>query len=232
MKTDSIYGKYSEVLPQVMRTLTDAIIQFNWERVRTNGHPIYEHFNYRVKGEESMREKCTRRDLPQTPESALLELKDSIGLRIITNFIDDIYKTAEFIRELPNVTVITEKDYIKNVKPNGYRSLHIVVDVPVYVSQGKLFIPVEIQIRTVAMDFWATLEHGIRYKAPAEVPPSIVDELRACADVITETDYKMQEIFKALQKVNDMADETPESIMEAERDGKGRRIEQGLGNRD
>ncbi|MEE1050607.1 MAG: GTP pyrophosphokinase family protein, partial [Lachnospiraceae bacterium] len=117
MKTDSIYGKYKEVLPQVMRTLTDAIIQFNWERVQTTGHPIYEHFNYRVKSDESMREKCTRRELPQTPESALLELKDSIGLRIITNFIDDIYKTAEFIRELPNVTVITEKDYIKNVKP-------------------------------------------------------------------------------------------------------------------
>ena len=111
---------------------------------------------------------------------------------------------------------IRDRDYIKNPKTNGYRSLHIVVDVPVYMSQGKLFIPVEIQIRTVAMDFWATLEHGIRYKSTDEVPQSIVDELRGCADVITETDYKMQEIFRALQMVHDKEDETPESIVESE----------------
>ena len=102
---------------------------------------------------------------------------------------------------------IFEKDYIKQPKPNGYRSLHIVVDVPVYLSQGKLFIPVEIQIRTVAMDFWATLEHGIRYKSSDEVPAFIVDELRNCADVITKTDAKMQEIFKALQLLNDKEDD-------------------------
>ena len=129
---------------------------------------------------------------------------------------DDIYRIADLLLAQDDISLILEKNYIKNPKPNGYRSLHIVVDVPVYMSKGKLYIPVEIQIRTVAMDFWATLEHGIRYKSTDEVPQSIVDELRACADVITETDYKMQEIFKALQMVGDKAEETPESIVEAE----------------
>ena len=159
-------------------------------------------------------------------------LHDIAGVRVVCRYVDDIYRIADLLLAQDDISLILEKNYIKNPKPNGYRSLHIVVDVPVYISKGKLYIPVEIQIRTVAMDFWATLEHGIRYKSTDEVPQKIVDELRACADVITETDYKMQEIFKALQKVNDMADETPESIMEAERDGKGRRIEQGRGIRD
>jgi Uncharacterized protein conserved in bacteria len=131
-------------------------------------------------------------------------------------YVDDIYRIAELLLSQDDISLIEEKDYNKQPKENGYRSLHIVVDVPVYMSRGKLFIPVEIQIRTVAMDFWATLEHGIRYKSTDEVPPSIVDELRNCADVITETDYKMQEIFQALQMVGDKVDETPESIIEAE----------------
>ena len=116
---------------------------------------------------------------------------------------------------------ILEKDYIKNPKPNGYRSLHIVVDVPVYMIEGRLFIPVEIQIRTVAMDFWATLEHGIRYKATEEVPPKIVQELRECADVITDTDYKMQEIFKALQMVHDKVEDEP-AVLAARTDEESR----------
>ena len=123
---------------------------------------------------------------------------------------------ANLLLSQDDISLIMEKDYIKNPKANGYRSLHIVVDVPVYMSRGKLYIPVEIQIRTVAMDFWATLEHGIRYKSTEDVPANLVDELRACANVITETDYKMQEIFKALQMVHDKEDVSPENIVEKE----------------
>ena len=176
----------------------------------------------RVKSLSSIVMKLHSLGYPISISCAKKTLHDIAGVRVVCRYVDDIYRIADLLLAQDDISLILEKNYIKNPKPNGYRSLHIVVDVPVYVSQGKLFIPVEIQIRTVAMDFWATLEHGIRYKAPAEVPPSIVDELRACADVITETDYKMQEIFKALQMVNDKADETPESIVEAEEGGKGR----------
>jgi putative GTP pyrophosphokinase len=130
--------------------------------------------------------------------------------------VDDIYRIANLLLSQDDISLIMEKDYIKNPKSNGYRSLHIVVDVPVYLSQGKLYIPVEIQIRTVAMDFWATLEHGIRYKSTEDVPAYLVDELRSCANVITETDYKMQEIFKVLQMVHDKVDESAENIVEKE----------------
>ena len=101
-----------------------------------------------------------------------------------------------------DVSLVEKKDYIESPKANGYRSLHIVVDLPVYLSEGKVFIPVEVQIRTVAMDFWAALEHGIRYKAPADVPAVINEELRICADIIAATDDRMLEIFKAIQRLN------------------------------
>ena len=139
--------------------------------------------------------------------SAKKNLHDLAGVRVVCCYVDDIYRIADLLLSQDDISLIAEKDYIKNPKENGYRSLHIVVDVPVYMSQGKLFIPVEIQIRTVAMDFWATLEHGIRYKASEEVPAFIVDELRECADVITRTDAKMQEIFKALQLLRNVDDE-------------------------
>ena len=133
-------------------------------------------------------------------------MHDIAGVRVVCRYVDDIYRIANLLLSQDDIVLILEKDYIKKPKENGYRSLHIVVDVPVYMIDGKLFIPVEIQIRTVAMDFWATLEHGIRYKASEEVPPSIAKELRECADVITDTDYKMQKIFKTLQTVHDRED--------------------------
>ena len=123
-------------------------------------------------------------------------------MRVVCCYVDDIYRISELLLGQDDVSVVEKKDYIESPKENGYRSLHIVVDLPVYLSQGKVFIPVEIQIRTVAMDFWAALEHGIRYKSPSEVPAFINDELRACADIIAATDDRMLEIFKAIQLLN------------------------------
>ena len=205
MKTDSIYGKYSEVLPQVMRTLTDAIIQFNWERVQTTGHPIYEHFNYRVKGEESMREKCTRRDLPQTPESALLELKDSIGLRVVCLFIDDVYENASLLKSLPGCSVVQEKDFIKDAKPNGYRSYHLILDVTADAPDVDGNTPghyyVEIQLRTIAMDTWAALEHELKYKKNIANPELITRELHRCANELASCDVSMQTLKKIIRNL-------------------------------
>ncbi len=178
-------------------------------------NPIH-HLESRVKSLDSIIVKLHSMGYPISISCAKKTLHDIAGVRVVCRYVDDIYRIADLLLAQDDINLILKKNYIENPKPNGYRSLHIVVDVPVYMSQGKLYIPVEIQIRTVAMDFWATLEHGIRYKRTDAVPPRIVDELRACADVITETDYKMQKIFQALQMVGDKDEESPESIIEAD----------------
>ena len=207
-----IQGVYEAAIREINARLQTLDSEFSFKHMH---NPIH-HIESRVKSLGSIVKKLHSMGYPISISCAKKTLHDIAGVRVVCRYVDDIYRIADLLLAQDDISLILEKNYIKTPKANGYRSLHIVVDVPVYMSQGKLYIPVEIQIRTVAMDFWATLEHGIRYKATDEVPQSIVDQLRACADVITETDYKMQEIFKALQMVGDKEDETPESIVEAE----------------
>ena len=207
-----IQGVYEAAIREINARLQTLDSEFSFKHMH---NPIH-HIESRVKTLGSIVKKLHSMGYPISISCAKKTLHDIAGVRVVCRYVDDIYTVADLLLAQDDISLILEKNYIKNPKPNGYRSLHIVVDVPVYMSQGKLFIPVEIQIRTVAMDFWATLEHGIRYES-TEVPQSIVDELRECADVITETDYKMQEIFKALQMVGDKVDETPESIIEGEK---------------
>ncbi|MBR6219105.1 MAG: GTP pyrophosphokinase family protein [Clostridia bacterium] len=204
-----IQGVYEAAIREINARLQTLDSEFSFQHMH---NPIH-HIESRVKSLPSIVKKLHSMGYPISISCAKKTLHDIAGVRVVCRYVDDIYKLADLLLAQDDISLILEKNYIRNPKPNGYRSLHIVVDVPVYISRGKLYIPVEIQIRTVAMDFWATLEHGIRYKATDEVPQSIVDELRACADVITETDYKMQEIFRALQMVGDKVDETPESIL-------------------
>ena len=198
-----IQNVYMGAIREIRARLETLDTEFQY---RHKHNPIH-HIQSRVKTLPSIMKKLSDMGQPMTITSAKKHLHDIAGVRVVCCYVDDIYRIAELLLSQDDISLIFEKDYIKQPKPNGYRSLHIVVDVPVYLSQGKLFIPVEIQIRTVAMDFWATLEHGIRYKSSDEVPAFIVDELRNCADVITRTDAKMQEIFKALQLLNDKEDD-------------------------
>lgn len=197
-----IRGVYAAAIREIDARLQTLANEFSF---RHRHNPIH-HIESRVKSLTSIVKKLHSMDLPASIINAKKNLHDIAGVRVVCRYVDDIYHIANLLLSQDDIVLIFEKDYIKKPKDNGYRSLHIVVDVPVYMIEGKLFIPVEIQIRTVAMDFWATLEHGIRYKASEEVPGRIVQELRECADVITETDYKMQEIFKALQMVHDKED--------------------------
>lgn len=199
-----IRGVYAAAINEIDVRLHTLDQEFSY---RNRHNPIH-HIKTRVKTLNSIIKKLTDMNVPVSISSAKKNLHDIAGVRVICRYVDDIYRIANLLLEQDDISLILEKDYIKNPKPNGYRSLHIVVDVPVYMSHGKLYTTVEIQIRTVAMDFWATLEHGIRYKATEEVPQSIVDQLRECADIITETDAKMQDIFKALQQVHDADDPT------------------------
>lgn len=203
-----IRGVYAAAIREINARLTTLSQEFSY---RNRHNPIH-HIESRVKSLPSIVKKLQNMGAPVSIISAKKNLHDIAGVRVVCRYVDDIYRIADLLLAQDDISLILEKNYIRNPKPNGYRSLHIVVDVPIYMSQGKLFTPVEIQIRTVAMDFWATLEHGIRYKATNEVSQSIVDQLRECADVITETDYKMQEIFKALQQVHDVDDAFREEV--------------------
>jgi len=204
-----IQGVYEAAIREINARLQTLDSEFSFKHMH---NPIH-HIESRVKSLSSIVKKLHSMGYPISISCAKKTLHDIAGVRVVCRYVDDIYRIADLLLSQDDISLILEKNYIKNPKPNGYRSLHIVVDVPVYMSQGKLFTPVEIQIRTVAMDFWATLEHGIRYKATEEVPQKIVDELRECANVITETDYKMQEIFKALQQVHDLDDSYMEEIV-------------------
>jgi len=152
----------------------------------------------RIKKPMSILEKLKRRNYPLTMESILNNLNDVAGVRVICSFIDDIYDVAQMFARQDDITIIEIKDYIKNPKKNGYRSYHMIIEVPVFFSDKKQNMRVEVQLRTIAMDFWASLEHKMKYKKNIENVESLEKELKECADIIAMTDEKMQDINKKL----------------------------------
>ncbi len=157
----------------------------------------------RVKSPISIIDKLERRNLPMTMESILENLNDVAGVRIICSFIEDIYMIADMFQKQDDITLIEVKDYIKNPKPNGYRSYHMIVEVPVFFPDRKVNLKVEVQLRTIAMDFWASLEHKMKYKKNIEGAQFVEKELRECADIIASTDEKMQKIHNDLTMLSD-----------------------------
>lgn len=170
-------------------------------------HTPIHHIQSRIKTLPSAFRKLYNLGLNVSVTSAKKNLHDIAGVRVICCYTEDIQTIAKLLSEQDDIQVIEVKDYINHPKPNGYRSLHLVVDVPIYLTKGKVFVKVEIQIRTVAMDFWATLEHRIRYKSTDQVPQFIVDELKECAETIARTDDRMQQIAKELRRLNDSSEE-------------------------
>ena len=195
---DSIYGKYADALHHVMADIVGHIRAYSEAEKKKTGELTYEHLIYRIKSEDSIREKCDRKGIPQNEHSALYEIKDALGLRIVCRFIDDIYFNIDRIREIPGCTIIEEKDYIKNVKPNGYRSYHMIIQLDTPYEDVNSNVPgqyfAEIQLRTIAMDTWASLEHQIKYKHNIKNPEIIVKELKRCADDLAACDVSMQTI--------------------------------------
>lgn len=155
----------------------------------------------RVKSPESIISKIKRKGFESNVDSILENINDIAGVRVICSFVDDIYKVAEMFISQDDIKVIKIKDYIKNPKPNGYRSYHMIVEVPVFFSNSKRNMRVEVQFRTIAMDFWASLEHKMKYKKDIKNPEQIYEQLRECADIIANTDFKMQEINKSINEI-------------------------------
>lgn len=164
-------------------------------------NPIH-HINDRLKSPQSMLEKLQRKGLPVSIQSVRENLHDIAGVRVICNYIDDIYTVADLLTKQDDVKLLTKKDYIKNPKPNGYRSLHLVIETPVFLSDRKELVQVEVQIRTIAMDFWASLEHELKYKTDTDVSTELAEQLRDCAETIAATDVRMQQIYKTLKEID------------------------------
>ena len=161
---------------------------------RYDYNPI-EHIKSRLKTADSIVNKLKKDGREVTIENMQEYLSDIAGIRIICSFTSDIYQIAQIISDQKDITVLHVKDYIKHPKPNGYKSYHMVVTVPVYLSDGAVDTKVEIQIRSVAMDFWASLEHKIAYKFEGNAPENLLMELKDCADMIDMLDRKMFETF-------------------------------------
>ncbi len=164
-------------------------------------NPIH-HIEDRLKSPQSMLEKLQRKGLPFNCDAARSTLNDIAGVRVICNYIEDIYTVADLLTMQDDVRLIKKKDYIESPKPNGYRSLHLVIETPVYLSDRKELVNVEVQIRTIAMDFWASLEHELKYKTDAEVSADLAQQLKACAETIAATDKQMQDIYRTLKQIN------------------------------
>ena len=166
----------------------------------SNRNPI-ETIKTRIKTMPSILRKLQRRNLPITIEAIEENLHDIAGVRVICSFIDDIYKLADYISEQDDVEVIERKDYISKPKEGGYRSLHLIVRTPIFTQKGKKLVDVEVQIRTIAMDFWASLEHKLRYKK--QIDPNLLsqlsEELRICSKISDELDRTMQSVRERLE---------------------------------
>lgn len=161
-------------------------------------NPIH-HIEGRVKSVESLAAKLLNKGLPLTIEAAREHINDIAGVRVVCSYIDDVYRVAEMLELQKDVKIIKRQDYIRTPNYNGYRSLHLDIRVPVYLSDRTELVTAEIQIRTIAMDFWASLEHDIRYKVDkTKLPEGINEEMLACAGKIAEIDRQMQDMYRRI----------------------------------
>ncbi len=179
------YSSALKVVNMYIDTITDELFAYK-------KHNPIEHVKSRLKRPSSIARKLEKKGLEPTLENAIEYIDDIAGIRIVCQFQDDIYKVAKVIQNFDNVRVIQIKDYIKEPKENGYRSYHMHVEIPVRMLNEEQWVQVEIQLRTVAMDFWASLEHKIRYKNESEIPDSISSELKLCATLVEKMDAEMQ----------------------------------------
>lgn len=154
----------------------------------------FESIKSRLKSPESIYGKLRRKGYALSLDNITEHLADVAGIRVICSFPDDIYRLAELFTKQDDITLLKAKDYIKNPKPNGYRSLHLILNVPIFLSKEKKYMKVELQFRTIAMDFWASLEHKLKYKKDVENADEIMEQLKRCADSIGTLDYEMQDI--------------------------------------
>ncbi len=198
-KFEELMMMYRCAIREVQTKLEILNDEFKTKRQR---NPI-DTIRSRIKAPMSIYEKLKRRGHTVSIQSIADNLNDVAGIRVVCPFISDIYDVAKMLISQDDIEVMEVKDYIKNPKPNGYRSLHYVIIIPIFLSSGKEYMKVEVQIRTIAMNFWASLEHQMHYKQfENDEMPEIVNQLTECAESIYHTDVRMQEIREDIHKMN------------------------------
>lgn len=195
--------RYSCAIKEVRTKFEVLNSEFN---VRYQRNPITT-ISSRLKSSSSIMRKLERKDLSFTLENVENNLFDVAGIRVVCSYVDDIYMLARALAKQDDITVIKEKDYIKHPKPNGYRSYHMIVSVPVFFSDRTKNIAVEVQIRTIAMDFWASLEHQLKYKQEVPNQTDIVRQLSECAEQIASVDKKMWRVRQQIELSEDIPTE-------------------------
>ena len=201
------YKEYRMIYACAMKEIKTKFEILNTEfSLQYNRNPINS-IQTRLKSTASIIEKLIRKNLSFNIDSMEANIHDIAGVRVVCSYIDDVYLIAEALLKQDDITLVEKKDYIEKPKENGYRSLHLIVKVPVFLSERRLEMEVEVQIRTIAMDFWASLEHQLQYKTDIEGREAIVTELRECADIISKTDNDMMHIRSRIEKTNDIPSE-------------------------
>lgn len=191
----AIQCRYSAAMKEVQTKLEILDDEF---QARHRRNPIH-HIESRMKSIQSITEKLRRKEQPVSMQSAVENLTDIAGIRVICSYVQDVYTVANLLTSQDDVKLLRVRDYIQEPKANGYRSLHLIVEIPVFLQEGRIPVPVEVQIRTIAMDFWASLEHAMRYKASGIVPADICEELAEAGEDIAALDRRMQGIHDRIE---------------------------------
>lgn len=192
------YLRFKPLYSGALKTACSKFEILDDEFSMLQGHDPIHNIESRLKTVESAYEKLKRRGFEQIPQN-LTKLTDIAGVRVICGYIEDVYKISRVFLNQTGIRLIKEKDYIKNPKPNGYRSLHLIVEIPVALSAVQMGVPVEIQLRTISMNMWASLEHEVSYKVNADLVDSYKAELKACADDLFAVEERMQKICHSIR---------------------------------
>ena len=183
-----------------MLEVTTKLEVLNNELSMQNNSNPFESIKCRLKTPESIVEKMQRRGIEFSVKNVEENLTDIDGVGVICSFISDIYRLADCLASQDDIIVVARKDYIKQPKENGYRSLHLILDVPIFLTNEKKHMKVEVQFRTIAMDFWASLDHKVEYKKKIQDSEEIANELRECAKIISEVDTRMENIKNRIRE--------------------------------
>lgn len=198
-----IMQKFSKLMAYYRCAIMEIETKFNVLNeefsLRLDRNPINS-IKSRLKSLPSIREKLMRRNISVSVDAIEQNLNDVAGVRVICSFPDDVYVLADALLKQDDITLVERKDYIKNPKPNGYRSLHLIVTVPIFLAHEKRLMKVEIQLRTIAMDSWASLEHQLRYKKDYEFDEKMAQELLRCAELSAELDSRMDALREIVQR--------------------------------
>ena len=190
---------YSSAVREIQTRLAVLSEEFS---VRYAHNPIH-HVESRLKSDKSIIEKLRRKGLPISMASARESINDIAGIRVVCCYIDDVYRVEEMLLRQSDMELVKRQDYIAQPNYNGYRSLHLDLRVPIYLSDHRETVLVEVQLRTVAMDFWASLEHDIRYKKDrSKLPAGLNEEMLSCGDEIAAIDRRMQEMYRKIQGID------------------------------